>query len=242
VSAGRWQKATGEAAGATLDKLSGSGADWGSTDQPVAQESRTKQTKPSLGWITEHSIGVVVITTVATASGWALGWHYARDDAQVGERTASNYKRSAEPAHLIALSPVQSGVETDRTRSELEEQKLRSDEFDARLSPEYLATQLTQGTDHQRLAAITTALQNGVELPPDLLINAYFNDASDEVRLLAFTTYIDSMSDDVELVRSALQVATNNSSSTVQAEALRRLNELTAYEAAMAEAAAQGIP
>jgi hypothetical protein len=130
---------------------------------------------------------------------------------------------------------------SDRTHVEPNVPAHESDTALAQIDAEDLATAFTIGTDSERHAALTKALQYDIELPPDLLINAYVNDPSDDVRLLAFTTYIDSVSDDVELVRAALQSATNNTSPIVQAEAYRRLDDLARYESGMAAAAAQVI-
>ena len=88
---------------------------------------------------------------------------------------------------------------SDRTHVEPNAPAHESDTALARINAEDLATAFTLGTDSERHAALTKALQYDIELPPDLLINAYVNDPSDDVRLLAFTTYIDSQSDDWKL-------------------------------------------
>jgi hypothetical protein len=101
------------------------------------------------------------------------------------------------------------------------------------LDPELLAASLAGGTDAERLAALTTALEYDVELPAERLIAAYENDASDQVRLLAFTTYVDTLATQVDAARAAMQAATGNTSDVVRMEAARRLDELAAYEAQM---------
>ena len=119
---------------------------------------------------------------------------------------------------------------------------LPSDALATRNTNDQILDALQNGSDNQRHAAIIQAQQQDFELPPDLLINTYVNDASDEVRILAFTAYIDSVSDDVEVVRAALQSATNNTSALVQEEAYRRLDELARYEDAVAATPAQKLP
>jgi hypothetical protein len=99
------------------------------------------------------------------------------------------------------------------------------------LDSELLVARLASGTDAERLAALNTALEYDVELPAERLIDAYEHDASDDVRLLAFTTYIDTLATQVEVARAAMHSATGNASRAVRAEAGRRLDELTAYEA-----------
>ncbi len=138
----------------------------------------------------------------------------------------------------MAQLPDKAAVVSDRTQVELNATAHESDMALARINAEDLATALTFGTDTERLAALTKSLQYDIELPADLLINAYVNDPSDDVRLLAFTTYIDSQSD-VEVIRSALRSAMNNTSPIVQAEAQRQFDELTSYEAAVAAAKLQ---
>ena len=195
-------------------------------------------TKLSVRWIGEHWVGVIVIATLAAASGWTLGRQQDPGVVDVEDRTSSDLGGSPEPPRLMAQSPDQSGVVSDRTQVEPNAPAHESDEAPARINAEDLATALTRGTDSERHAALTKALQYDIALPPDLLINAYVNDPSDEVRLLAFTTYIDSQSD-VEVIRSALRSAMNNTSPIVQAEAQRQFDELTSYEAAVAAAKQQ---
>jgi hypothetical protein len=62
------------------------------------------------------------------------------------------------------------------------------------------------------------------------------------VRLLAFTAYVDSVSDDRAEARLALESGVYNGSSAVQAEAQRRLAELEQYERVLAGTPPQGLP
>jgi hypothetical protein len=189
----------------------------------------------------EHWLGVIVVATVAAASGWTLARQHNPGVAHVEDRTSSDLGGSPDPPGLMAQSPDQSSVVSDRTQVESSATAHESDGALARINAEDLATTLTLGTDSERHAALTKALQYDIELPPDLLVNAYVNDPSDDVRLLAFTTYIDSQSD-VEVIRSALRSAMNNTSQIVQAEAQRQFDELTSYEAAVAATALQELP
>jgi hypothetical protein len=113
-----------------------------------------------------------------------------------------------------------------------------ADDVDA----ERLERTLVEGTESERYAALTHALQAGVDLPPALLRQTYGSDPSESVRLLAFTTYVDSVSDDRTEVRAALQSGLYDSSSAMQAEAQRRLAELEQYERALAAASTQRVP
>jgi hypothetical protein len=107
---------------------------------------------------------------------------------------------------------------------------------------EFLERTLAEGTESERQAALTQALQAGIELEPEVLRQTYGSDPSESVRLLAFTTYVDTVSDDRAEVRAALQSGASNGSPAVQAEAQRPLAELEQYERAPAETPPQGLP
>ena len=107
---------------------------------------------------------------------------------------------------------------------------------------ELLERTLTEGSERERYDALTQALEAGIDLPPELLGRLYESDPSESVRLLAFTTYVDSVSDDRSQVRAALQSGVYDSSTAVQAEAQRRLAELERYELALSETRPQGLP
>lgn len=182
----------------------------------------------------------MIISTLAATSGWAIGRQHHGNDAELEKEASTNHVWSAVPPHYVARSTANSAYAAHRATTERVELAHEATKTQARVSPESLAIEFASGTDGERLAALTQAVQYNIELQPDILINAYVNDPSDDVRLLAFTTYIDSVSDEVEVVRAALQSATNNTSPIVQAEADRRLVELTTYEAAVAATVAQG--
>lgn len=199
-------------------------------------------TNKSFRWIGEHWLGVVVISTLAAVSGWAVGRQHQDNVSGLEKEQFVDQERSAVAPHPVANSTEYSAEVTDRTTTEGVELDHGSSETQAHVSLESFATEFSNGTDGERLAALTQALQYGIEIQPQLLIDAYLNDPSEDVRLLAFTTYVDSVSDEVEVVRAALQSATNNTSPIVQAEADRRLAELTNYEAAVAATIAQDAP
>jgi hypothetical protein len=107
---------------------------------------------------------------------------------------------------------------------------------------EVLTRTLAEGSESERHTALTRLLEAGIDLPPALLRQTYASDPSENVRLLAFTALVDSVSDDRTEARVALESGVYNESSAVQAEAQRRLAELEQYERTLAETAAQGAP
>ena len=103
-----------------------------------------------------------------------------------------------------------------------------------------LERKLTEGTETERYAALTAALQSESDVPPRLLQHTFVNDLSESVRLLAFEAYVDSISDDRSEVRATLESGVYDMSAAVQAESRRRLAELERYELMLAEAPSQG--
>jgi hypothetical protein len=101
---------------------------------------------------------------------------------------------------------------------------------------------LDEGSESERHTALTRLLEAGIDLPVELLQRTYANDPSEAVRLLAFTTYVDSVSDDRAEVRLALESGVYNDSAALQAEAQRRLTELEQYERVLAATPPQGLP
>lgn len=98
------------------------------------------------------------------------------------------------------------------------------------------------GTEDDQYDALTQALQLGIDLPADLLRQAFETGPSERVRLLAFTTYLDGTTSDVESVREALVSGTVNTSAAVQAEARKRLEEFERYQEMIAATPPQGDP
>jgi hypothetical protein len=107
---------------------------------------------------------------------------------------------------------------------------------------EVLTQTLAQGSESERYAALTRVLEAGIDLPPELLRHTYASDPSERVRLLAFTTYVDSVSDDRAGARAALESGASNDSSVVQTEAQRRLAQLEQFERMLAETPPPGLP
>jgi hypothetical protein len=107
---------------------------------------------------------------------------------------------------------------------------------------EVLTQTLAEGSESERYAALMRLLEAGVDLPPELLRQTYESNPSERVRLLAFSTYVDSVSDRRTEVRAALQSGLYDGSSAVQAEAQRRLAELERFERVLSETPPQGLP
>jgi hypothetical protein len=204
--------------------------------------SRSNPTKSSFSWLGQHWLAVVVIAGIAATCGWAFGRQQQGYVTAAGETTAPKHKTTTDPASHVAVSAENFNLHAPPTEARRDKQLQPPKATPSHVTAEQLVTKLATGTNSERHAALTTALRLEIELPPEILVHAYVNDPSDEVRLLAFTTYVDSISNDVDALRAALQDATNNSSSIVQAEAFRRLNELTSFEAAVASIPAQGAP
>ncbi len=91
----------------------------------------------------------------------------------------------------------------------------------------------TKAQRTQRLAALTQALQSGVDLPPDVLRDA-FEAGPSALRSLAFAAYIDTVSSDTAAVRAALLDGTYNDDAAVRADASARLIEFRQLEQAIA--------
>ena len=115
-----------------------------------------------------------------------------------------------------------------------------SDEGSGLVDVALLERTLREGTETERLAALTEALQSGFNLPPRLLQQTYVNDLAESVRLLAFEAYVDSISDDRGEVRATLESGVYDMSAAVQAESRRRLAELEQYERMLAAAPSPG--
>ena len=201
------------------------------------------------GWVWHRWFGVAVLVATAGAAGWALGPRPrdARDpapadiaDARVA--TLSHAPARREPRAAIPSLPDATGdVYPDKTTAASEPSGEPADGDSGVVDIDALTRTLADGTESERYAALTQALQAGIDVPAELLQQTYGSDLSESVRLLALEAYVDSVSDDRDQVRLALQSALYDGSSAVQAEAQRRLSELERYESLLAETSPQGL-
>jgi hypothetical protein len=141
-----------------------------------------------------------------------------------------------------AVPPGTTGPANDGTAVVSDSSCESADEGCGVVDVEVLRRTLAEGSDSERYTALTRLLEAGIDLPLDLLQRIYESDAFEAVRLLAFTAYVDSVSDDRAEVRLALESGVYNDNSALQAEAQRRLNELEQYERVLAETPPQGLP
>ena len=100
---------------------------------------------------------------------------------------------------------------------------------------EQLRRAMVAGTDAERYDALQQLLSAGFEVPAEQLLAMYTADPSEDIRMLAFTTYVDAVSADPAAVHEALLSGTVNSSAAVQAEARARLVEYARYQEMVAE-------
>jgi hypothetical protein len=199
--------------------------------------------------------GVAALAVVSGTAGWALGQH--RLDGR-GPATAHMATVHMIDPHVTTVprSPQARGsgaagqafpsetrtVDTDDTVVASESScEVAAEDTSVVVDMELLERTLTEATESERHTALTDALEAaGGDLPTELLRRIYESDPSESVRLLAFTTYVDSVSDDRTEVRAALQSGLYDGSSAVQVEAQRRLAELEQYERALSEIPPQG--
>lgn len=196
-------------------------------------------------------LAVAALALVSGTAGWVLGHqgHDSRESAsanqvathvaavspaletRVGGATAESASDKAVPVHLVA---------DDETTVVSESSCELADDGAGFLDVALLERALTEGTETERHAALTEALQSGFNLPPRLLQQTYVNDLSESVRLLAFKAYADSIADDRRKVRDTLESGVYDMSAAIQAESRRRLAELEQFELMLAAAPSQG--
>jgi hypothetical protein len=191
-------------------------------------------------------LAVAVLAATSGVAGWALGLHgyggrgpvpAGGVDAPVARALSASSVRWADAA-MGSIADGSASVDVENAvPGSISCEPSDADAVDV----EVVKRTLTEGTESERYAALTEALAAGIDLPPELLWQTYVSDLSASVRLLAFTTYVDSMSDDRAEVRAALQSAGYDGDSAVRNEAQRRLGELDQYERMLAEARAQGL-
>lgn len=92
-------------------------------------------------------------------------------------------------------------------------------------APEQLMSILRNGTEQERVAALTHSLEQDVGLPADALRETVQSDPSPEVRLLAFRMYVDAMSGDSDDASAALTQGAYSDDPDVREEAQMRLAE-----------------
>src|SRR5262245_52043014 len=191
-------------------------------------------------WARHRWVGVAALAVTSGAAGWTLGSAQDARDAAAAEvadgcaQRVPHTSASSEPNALIEAFADRSPSAPDRVVGQVPREP--ADEDSAAIDVDLLGQTVIEGTDRERHSALTRALQTGIELPPELLQQTFLSDPSEDVRLLAFTTYVDASSDDRVQVRAILENGVYNDSSAVRAEALRRLEELERYERTLAQA------
>ncbi|HVK98972.1 MAG TPA: hypothetical protein VM553_04135 [Dongiaceae bacterium] len=92
-------------------------------------------------------------------------------------------------------------------------------------APEQLMSILRNGTEQERITALTHSLEHDIGVPADVLRETVQSDPSPEVRLLAFRMYVDVMSGDSDTANAALTLGAYNDDPEVREEAQMRLAE-----------------
>jgi hypothetical protein len=197
-----------------------------------------------------RGLAVAAIVLASGTTGWVLGQrgHGGREPASPEEDAthvatlapASETRMPAATAESFddgtAMVQVAAEDETTLVRKSSCEP---ADEGTGVLDVALLERTLTEGTETERYAALTEALQSEFDLPARLLQRTYVNDLSESVRVVAFKAYVDSISDDRREVRDTLESGVYDMSAAVQAESRRRLAELERYEHTLAAAPLQ---
>lgn len=91
---------------------------------------------------------------------------------------------------------------------------------------EQLLQAIQRGSEADRFGGLLQARADGVPVPDDTLKVLFETDASDQVRLLAFETYLEARSGDPATLRTALEAGLYVPSGAIQGEAKKRLEEL----------------
>lgn len=204
------------------------------------------------GRVWRRGFAVVALALASGGAGWVLGQRgHDGGEAATANRVATRVATVPRTAETRApgataesfgdravLGHVVADGETtlvSGTSCEL------ADEVLGVLDVALLERMLTEGTEAERYAALTAALQSESDVPPRLLQQTYVSDLAESVRLLAFEAYVDSISDDRGEVRATLESGIYDMSDAVQAESRRRLAELERYERMLAAAPSQGL-
>lgn len=183
------------------------------------------------------------LVMVASVSAFVLGARWPKDEqpiiastqaasASVTDDTAPSVSApapegdvaSSSASRVVAASPARAAesVSSQSNQPTQEWQALRS------------------GSEDERADALINAVDQGADIPGQVLEGVMDSDSSDRVRLLAFNTYLDSVSSDTEAINAVLEHALANSSGAVQEEARRRMNDFQELLAAQASTPLQG--
>lgn len=100
---------------------------------------------------------------------------------------------------------------------------------------------LLVGTEPERFGALTQAVETGLALPANDLINLFQADQSDRVALLAFAAHVDSVAEDATAAREALARGLESANAAVREDAARRMIEMDSLARVQASTTAQGL-
>ena len=101
--------------------------------------------------------------------------------------------------------------------------------------------QLRNGSDAERLSALTTLVDEDLAIPPRDLVDTFQSTADDRLAMFAFTLYVGSVAEDAGAAREALQRGLESVNGGVRADAARRMGELERLVQTEASIAAQGL-
>ena len=100
---------------------------------------------------------------------------------------------------------------------------------------------LRDGSEAERYAVLTQAVQAGLELPAGDLIDTFQRESSDRIAMLAFSTYIDSVAEDANAAREGLARGLESTNAAVRDDAARRMIELESLARVQASIPEQGM-
>jgi hypothetical protein len=100
---------------------------------------------------------------------------------------------------------------------------------------------LRSGTEPERFAALSRAVETGLVLPASDLIEVFQGDESDRVALLAFSSHVDSVAEDAGAAREALARGLESGNAAVREDATRRMIEMDSLARVQARTPAQGL-
>ena len=214
-------------------------------------------------------MGITLLAAGSAASGWLVGsqWHDARlerpgsspptiapvnaegvkvfSDGTVSvqfRRVGVSWllaeiarQRGGLPASARTLAGVPEMIPVAETNSSNEGDSSAADSRES----ERVLQALREGNEAEREAALQEAATAGVELPTETLQQLADTDPSAQVRLHAYSAYLDSASNDATAFSAALAMGHNSPSSEVRAEARKRQDEFDALQRVQASAIQQ---